>query len=118
MDRLSAVRLFRLILAVLVAAGLSLPIAYAGSAPAKAPMAMEMGAAIQHCPSCPKGDGAAHKAVMVCGNVCPAPILAAAPQIAEALHVRAAPLFARPQSPLRGRTSPPEPYPPKPSRII
>jgi hypothetical protein len=121
MDRLSASKLFRLILAVLVTAGLSLSVAHAGDSPTKARMVMgmEMGAAAhQHCPSCPKGDGDAHKAVMICGNVCPAPILAVAPQIAEALQVRVRPLFAWPPSPLHGRTPPPEPYHPKPSRTV
>lgn len=117
MDRRSAFKLFRLILAVLMAAGLSVSAARAGYSPMPA-MVMDMGVAAHGpCHGCPMGDGVAHKAA-VCGSVCPAPILAVAPEIAEGLQLRAAPLFAWPQSPLRGRTSPPEPYPPKPSRIV
>jgi hypothetical protein len=119
MSRLSARQILNLILAVLVTAGLSGSVAWAGEAPAKVPVAMgmDMGmVAHKHCHGCPGGDDSAK--MIVCGVMCSLPILAVAPQIAPMSQVQVGALFALPQPPLHGRTPPPEPYPPKPSRIV
>jgi hypothetical protein len=120
MSRLSARQILNLILAVLVTAGLSLSVVWADGSPAKArtAMGMEMGvAAFGYCHKCPSGGGDAAKAVVCDGAMCSSPILAAAPQIAVTPHVQVRALFGLLQPPLHGRTPPPEPYPPKPSRI-
>jgi hypothetical protein len=119
MSRLSARQILNLILAVLVTAGLSVSVARSADSPANAPvvMGMDMGvAAHKHCHGCPAGDDRAK--MIVCGAMCSSPILGVAPQIAlkSQVHVRA--LFALPSQPLRGKTPPPEPYPPKPSRFV
>jgi hypothetical protein len=107
-----------LILAVFVTVGLSLSASRAGELSATAGMAMAMDATAHgDCHGCPARGGDNAMAV-VCDGMCPAPILAVAPQIPPAVEVRGRALFASPQSPLRGRTPPPEPYPPKPSRIV
>jgi hypothetical protein len=108
-----------LILAVLVTAGLSVSVAMAVESPAKAPavMSMDMGiAAHKHCHGCPTGDDSTK--MIVCGATCYSPILAAAPQIAPVPQVQVRALFALLRQPSRGRTPPPEPYPPKPSRFV
>lgn len=119
MSRLSARQILNLVLAVLVAAGLSVSVAWAANPPAKAAvMAMDMSPAApgdcQHCPA--DRDGV--KGMVFCDGMCPAPILAVAPQIAAAEPIKGQALSAPRQSPLHGRTPPPEPYPPKPSRIV
>jgi hypothetical protein len=119
MSRLSVRQIFNLILAVLVTAGLSVSVARAADSPAKAPaaMGMDMGlAAHKHCDGCPTGDDRAK--LIVCGAMCSSPILAVAPQIAPVEPIKGQALSAPSQSVLHGRTPPPEPYPPKPSRFV
>jgi hypothetical protein len=118
MSRLSARQILNLILAVLVTAGLSISVAWAAEDPAKAPVAMGMDMGIvahKHCHGCPTGGDSAK--MIVCGAMCSSPILVAAPQIAPMSQVQVRALFALPQPPLRGRTPPPEPYPPKQSIV-
>jgi hypothetical protein len=119
MSRLSARQILNLILAVLLTAGLSVSVGLAANPPAKAAaMAMDMSVAAhgdcQHCPA--DRDGV--KVMVFCDGMCPAPILAVAPQIAAAEPIKGHVLSAPRQSPLHGRTPPPEPYPPKPSSIV
>jgi hypothetical protein len=119
MSRLSARQILNLILTVLVTAGLSVSVAWAVEAPTKAPVAMgmDMGlAAHKHCHGCPAGDDGTK--MIACGTMCSSPILAVAPQIAMKSQVPVRALFALPSQPLHGRTPLPEPYPPKPSRIV
>ena len=121
MSRLSARQILNLILAVLVTAGLSVSVAWAADAPANAPVAMgmdmDMGvAAHKHCDGCPARDDSTK--MIVCGAMCSSPILGVAPQIAMKSQVPVRALFHLPSQPLHGRTPPPEPYPPKPSRIV
>jgi hypothetical protein len=79
-------------------------------------MVMDMSdAAHGPCHGCPDGDDG--KAV-ACHNMCLAPILAVAPQIAPTNSVGAQRLFASFEPLFRGRTSAPEPYPPKSSDIV
>jgi hypothetical protein len=111
--------MINLILAVLVTAGLSGSVAWAAEATTKAPVVMSMdmgGAAHRHCHGCPAGDDSTK--MIVCGAMCSLPILAVAPQIAPKSQVELGALFALPQQPLHGTTPLPEPYPPKPFRIV
>jgi hypothetical protein len=121
MSGLSARQILNLILAVLATAGLSVSVAWAADAPANAPVAMgmdmDMGvAAHKHCDGCPARDDSTK--MIVCGAMCSSPILAVAPQIAPTGPIKGQALSAPSQSALRGRTPPPEPYPPKPSRFV
>ena len=122
MDRWSLRQLFGLVLAVLMAAGLSLSVAPASGLPAKTtmdgmmPMAADMGGASHgDCGGCPTKDDAAK--AMVCGTMCSAPVLATAPLIAPVKLVEIRGPFTAPEALRLGRTSRPDPYPPRPSDI-
>jgi|GEM_PF-801668 len=123
MQRWSVRQLFGLMLAVFLAAGMSLSVAPAGGSRATTAMAAmmsmspEMGASSHgDCDGCPmKGDDGAK--AMVCGTMCASPIMAMAPPVAPLKLVEMRGSFAAPESRLCGRTSPPDPYPPRPSDI-
>lgn len=123
MDRWSLRQLFGLVLAVFMAVGLSLSVAPAGAWPAKMtmdammPITADMGSASHgDCGGCPtKADDAAK--AMVCGTMCAAPVLATATAVTPVKLVELRGAFTAPEALRLGRTSRPDPYPPRPSDI-
>jgi hypothetical protein len=110
-------QIFALLLAVLVATGLSLSVTEAGNAPMK----MSMGSAMtasghEHCHDC-NGDAGKAKAV-TCAPVCAASTFATLPQVAPVAVTEIVTTLAPPEDEfLVGVRSPPDPYPPRSADI-
>lgn len=101
-------------LAVFVTVGMGLSVAQATDMTAKMAMASDMdGSGHDGCQGCPAGGDNGMKA-MTCTPICVAPILAAVlAQAAPAMMVHKPVSFAARYPLLHGRTSPPDPYPPR-----
>ncbi|MGI0526584.1 hypothetical protein ABY43_20715 [Rhizobium giardinii] len=115
----SARKLFALLLAVFIAAGMSLSVAHASSMAAKMATMSEMDMPDHgDCQDCPDQPGDNGMKVMACGNVCAAPVLATPPVAAVPVLVgeKAASIVAGDPL-LHGRALPPDPYPPRTSDI-
>jgi hypothetical protein len=107
-----------LLLAVFIAAGMSLSIAQASSMTVKMLTMSEMGLSNQNgCQGCPDKPGDAGMKAMACGNICAAPVLAALPAMALVPASEKTAPFAGRDPLLHGRTSPPDPHPPRTSDI-
>jgi hypothetical protein len=116
MIHFSARRVLTLLLAVLVTLSLSLSAVQASSMAsemAKMAVMSDMDSSMSgDCQKWPnKGNHAA--VVGVCGTVCVAPAAAVLPQDSPASVALAQIAFQKRQSLLHGRTSPPDPYPPR-----
>lgn len=115
----SARKLIALLLAVFIAAGMSLSIAQASSMTAKMATLSEMDMPdhgdCQDCPDQPRDNG---MKAMACGNVCAAPVLATLPVAAVPVLVgeKAASIVAGDPL-LHGRALRPDPYPPRTSDV-
>lgn len=113
MKRWSARQLLVLVLAVCFTAGMSLAVVQASSMMGKMTVASDMGASGSNdCQGCPAGGSDGAKA-MACAAVCVAPILAVLPQAAPTTAARTPAAFPGRDLRLVGRTSAPEPHPPK-----
>ena len=110
----SARQSLALFLAVFVTLGLSLSAVKASGMVAKMSTSTEMGAS-GDCHGCGDGDMGKAKAMSCASSVCASSIMAVLPQpLADAL-AEASATFSRSYALLRGRASPPDPYPPRPS---
>lgn len=114
----SSRQLLRLLLAVIVAAGMGLSVAKT-SAMAAQMAAMPM-AAMMHdgdCPDCPDQPGDSAMKAMFCGTICATPVVAPLPTAAFApVGEKSADATAL-HRPLHGRTLLPDPDPPRTSDI-
>jgi hypothetical protein len=116
MKRWSARQLFAIFFAVFVTAGMSLSVVHASQMTSKT--AMGSGVSLSGndgCQDCPSGgNGVPAKS---CITTCVTPILSVLPEVAPAILVRESISFAARYPLLHGRTSSPEPYPPKTTDI-
>jgi hypothetical protein len=113
MGRLSARRLVSLILAVCMAAGLSMSVVQVNGMALKMAMASPMSSSGgQHCSDCPDGSSG-NGPTSACLFVSLAPSLAMAPEVALAPVLRERPTFIVSLAQLAGMTLPPDPYPPR-----
>lgn len=115
MGHWSARKLVALLLAVFVAAGMSLSVAQASGMTARMATMSEMDMSAQGgCQDCPDQPGDSGMKAMACGNVCAAPVLATLPAAAVPVLVgeKAASLVAGDPL-LHGRALAPDPYPPR-----
>jgi hypothetical protein len=112
-------KLFALLLAVFIAAGMSVSVAQASSMTAKMVTMSEMDMPDHgDCQDCPDQPGDNGMKAMACGNVCAAPVLATLSAAAVPLLVgEKAASFVPADSLLHGRELPPDPYPPRTSDI-
>ncbi len=123
MARLSPKHLIVMLLAVFLTAGFSLSAAQAGvmSATMASGMSMSADAAMGadsamkgDCKACLKDMGG-NSSVKQCPPVCVAPVLAVLPRgIVMTMTARLQPPSAQPTAFLHGRSSPPDPFPPRP----
>jgi hypothetical protein len=112
----SARQMLTLFLAVFVTLGVSGAVAHANSMAANMATASSMdmgGSGHDGCSACPKGGDHGSNAT-TCSPICVAPVLAMLPQGSTPLPIQAASAFTILQLSFFGRTSPPEPYPPRP----
>ena len=117
MNHWSARQVFALFLAVFVTVGMSLSVVQATGMTVKMATASDMGASGHDgCQRCSTGGGDGMKA-MSCTTVCLAPVLAVLPQAAPVMLVHKPVSYAVRYLLLHGRTSPPDPYPPRPTSI-
>jgi hypothetical protein len=115
MKRWSVRQLFAFFLAAFVAAGMSASAVQASAMAVKMGMASDMGAAGKSCDGCKGSDGAK---TMNCAPACVAPTFAMLPQIEPTRLAQTATKLPLPGSTLLlGSTSPPDPYPPRPTDI-
>jgi hypothetical protein len=116
MKRWSARQLFAIFFAVLVTAGMSLSVVQASQMTSK--MAMGSGVSLSGedgCQDCPSGgNGVPAKS---CTATCVTPILSVLPEAAPVMLAPEPISFAARYPLLRGRTSSPDPYPPRTTDI-
>lgn len=111
----SARQLVTLFLAVFVTVGLSLSAVQASGMTVKMAMASDMGSSGHDgCQGCPSDDGT--KAIS-CTATCVAPVLAVLPESESVMLVHKTVSVVTRYPLLHGKTSPPEPYPPRPIDI-
>lgn len=110
MKRWSARELFIMILAVFIAAGMSLSVRHGSGAATKMTITSDMGVSASH--DVQDGDENVANDV-ACSAVCPTPVLASPPQAAPAALVHKPASFAARSQRLHGRKASPDPYPPK-----
>jgi hypothetical protein len=100
-------------LAVFVTVEMGLSVAQATDMTAKMAMASDMdGSGHDGCQGCPAGGDNGMKA-MTCTSICVAPVLAVLPQAEPVMLVHKPVSFIARYLLLHGRTSPPDPYPPR-----
>ncbi|OYX71159.1 MAG: hypothetical protein B7Y95_13545 [Rhizobiales bacterium 32-66-11] len=108
----SARQLVALFLAVFVTAGTSLSAVQASDMTVKMAMASDVGGSGHDpCQGCPAGDDGM-KAIS-CAAICVAPVLAVLPEAEPVMLVHKTVSFITRYPLLHGKTSPPEPYPPR-----
>ncbi|OAP35321.1 hypothetical protein AU381_25960 [Sinorhizobium glycinis] len=118
MKRWSARQLIPLLLAVFVAAGMSLSAAQASVMTAKMTTMAEMDMSSEAgCLDCPAYSPDSGMKAMACGVVCAAPVLAALPTALPLPSCETAVSLPPREALLHGRALPPEPYPPRTSDI-
>jgi len=118
MTHWSARQLFALVLAVFIAAGMSLSVAQASSMSAQIATMTEMGMSAEGgCQDCPDQPGDSGMKAMNCGVACAAPVFAVLPASVLIPTSERAACFAVDDSLLRGRALLPDPYPPRTSDI-
>ena len=106
-----------LVLAALLAAGFSLSAVHAGDTPGAATTSMDGGALSGGCHKCPM-TGDEHTKAFLCGALCEMAAQTVAPQVGPVVLTQARLIFGVIEQSLRGRTSPPDPYPPRPFRAV
>lgn len=107
-----------LILAVFVAAGMSLSFAQAARMSVGMIVMSDMGAGNDNCSGCP-GNADDGSTAMPCWPVCVTPVLAVLPQDPAGLSaIQASELPSLPSAPLHGQTSLPDPSPPRPGDLV
>lgn len=107
-----------LLLAVFVTTGMALSAIQVSAMTTKMAVASVMGASGHvGCKDCPNGNGDDNVKAMACGAGCIAPMLAVLPQAAPVLAVQTPVAFVVNYSHVHGRTSSPDPYPPRPTNI-
>jgi hypothetical protein len=116
--RWSSRQVFAFLLAIVVTTGFALSAVQASNMSVKMSMATDMGMGSDgDCAACPAGSDD-HGNPTYCPPVCIAPILAVLPQdLAVATNVQRLQTFLSPLALLRGRSSLPDPYPPRPSDL-
>ena len=111
-------QLLVLVLAAYLGAGPSWSAAHAGVMPEKMTAAMASAAGTcGGCHKCPM-TGDEHTKAFLCGALCEMAAQTVAPQVGPVVLTQARLIFGVIEQSLRGRTSPPDPYPPKPSRAV
>ncbi|RUO99840.1 hypothetical protein [Hyphomicrobium sp.] len=117
MKRWSAQKLVALCLAVFVTVGMGVSVIEASGMSAKMPMVAHMVmSGHDGCQGC-LGSGDDGMKTMACRAVCATPVFAVLSESASVPTVQK-PIFNAARDPLlRGRESPPDPYPPKPTDI-
>jgi hypothetical protein len=111
-------QLLVLILTAFLSLGPSWSTAQANGMPGKMTVAMDSVAGSHgRCHKCPM-TGDEHTKAFLCGALCGMAAQAVAPQVASVWFTQARPMIPALEQPLRGRTLPPDPYPPRPSRAV
>jgi hypothetical protein len=111
-------QLLVLVLAAYLSAGPGWSATQATGIPEKMTVAMDSAdGSCGGCLQCPM-TGDVHAKAFLCGTMCGIATQAVAPQFAPAVLTNARLIFAALEQPPRGRTSPPDPYPPKLSRAV
>jgi hypothetical protein len=111
-------QLLVLVLATFLSTGPSWSAAQAEGMPEKMTAAMDSAAgSCGACHKCPM-TGGEHTKAFLCGALCGIATQTVAPQVSQAVLAEARLMFAAIEQSRRGRTSPPDPYPPKPSRAV
>ncbi|MFG1413560.1 hypothetical protein V5G24_20840 [Xanthobacter sp. VTT E-85241] len=114
----SARKLVALFLAVFVTVGTSLSAVQVSDMTVKMAMASDMGGSGHDgCPGCPAGGGDDGMKAISCTAVCVIPVLAVLPHAEPVMLVHKTVSFITRYRLLHGKTSPPEPYPPRPVDI-
>jgi hypothetical protein len=110
----SARQLIAIFLAVFVTMGMSLSAVQATDMTAKMAMASDMGGpGNDGCQGCPAGGDDSGMKAMTCTPICVAPVMAVLPYAEPVMLVHKPVSFIAQYPLLRGRTSPPDPYPPR-----
>lgn len=110
-------QLLVLTLTAFLSLGPSWRVAHASGIPDNAAAMDGVAGSCGDCQKCPT-TGDQHTKAFWCGALCAMATQMVAPQVAPVVLKRTRLLFTPLEQPLRGRTSPPDPYPPKPSRAV
>jgi hypothetical protein len=114
MNTWSVRQLVAILLAVFVTVGMSFSAAQATDMSVKMAMASDMGGSGHDgCQGCPAGGGDDGMKAMICTPTCIAPVLAILTQSEPVMPVHQPVSFVARYLLLHGRTSPPDPYPPR-----